>query len=341
MRKINKDELNIRILQLLREEVAGKKTVILSRILHVSYKVIYGRLTRLRNASLISKEGEFWKLTGAGQSWLLEVLSTPRPVSETLNSSPSPPQPTQTLRIHSISLAFPILEAQDAPTQVLALAELPSRLAGLLNQDSRRFIFNTYQAMLTQGNLIIYGHQPEEAPLAFPPYEAFLDAVNALFSEAKALEARLHIKLKRLERGTLTAKIMLNHNALTGSQLAEYLIRQGTKLPVDIDGVIRIIIDHSHSFEFEAVAAEFAIEDINNEIRFHRQILTGNISPEKLASVERMAIATAEGMKYANQFFTSHNALIDELRAEIRDLRAERQEAQKPGLLRRLWQKLW
>ena len=69
MRKINKDELKIRILQLLREEVAGKKTVILSRILHVSYKVIYGRLTRLRNASLISKEGEFWKLTGAGQSW--------------------------------------------------------------------------------------------------------------------------------------------------------------------------------------------------------------------------------------------------------------------------------
>lgn len=292
-------DTKIRVLELLNEHLYPSK---IAKSLKLSLPTISGHINRLEKKSYITLDSystsKAYHLTEQGLAFLLKNTNPAQPVAAPL---------TQTLRIHSLAIAFPLRTplAPNQPAQLLQSKGLMESLSGLKNQQSAY----TQDGLLTPSSLILY--LPElELDIHSDPRLAIKPLLVLAMRKAEDYEVKLGVRLKRLARGSLGATIIMNHNANTENGIAKTVLDKLKKFEVkDEDGNVRLIVDASDGVpEFEAVNAQNAIEDITKAQDFYLALLQGRFDyrMEKEARAELMGIIQGQ-----NQFFTKHNALIE------------------------------
>ena len=248
-------------------------------------------LKKLTRKGLVIKDGKLYFASNTKN--VLPIGQSPKSITST-----TPGSPAQAIRIHSLALAFP-LRTPLSPAQPAKLGIANARLAGLKNQQSVYFMQEGLNLMLTPQTLIIYTEQltiPLNASLAQEIAKISLKAYKLALKN----EERYKLDLKRLDKDTLMADIMLNHNALTNSEVAKIVLESKEKFEVrDAFGTLRVIVDFSNQIpEYEAVSANYGIQDTAKLRNFTLAVLEGRLDYEKdhelLHGVVEASLANAQ-----------------------------------------------
>lgn len=97
-----------------------------------------------------------------------------------------------------------------------------------------------------------------------------------------SLEDRLGLKVVRIDKDTLIAKISSLHIALKDHKFAEEVNERGEKLYVYVEGRLRVVVDKSHGFnEYEAVDSVYSIPDGSKLGDLTKATITGKFDYEK------------------------------------------------------------
>lgn len=323
-------DTKIRVLELLNEHLYPTK---IAKSLKLSLPTISGHINRLERKGYITLDSysssKEYHLTEQGLAFLLKHTNPIQPVPAKLS--------LQTLRIHSLAIAFPLRTPlmPSQPAQLLQSKGLMESLSGLKNQQSAY----TQDGLLTPSSLILY--LPElELDIHSDPRLAIKPLLELAMRKAEEYEVRLGIRLRRLGKGSLSAAIIMNHNANTENAIAKTVLDKLKKFEVkDELGNVRLIVDFSDGVpEFEAVSAQNAIEDITKAQDFYLALLQGRFDyrEEKEARSGIMAIMNNQAQmvsrleidlaKYAHNEIV-HLDLLNKIRAEnqkIKDMLSQR-----------------
>ena len=127
------------------------------------------------------------------------------------------------IRIHNLETKYDILTSlsPSEPLQISSTSKIEYRLINLKNQSSVLFVYNKHTAMLTPSSLIIYGQ--EVVGNYTELHRLWLKAMEDIDNIALSLEAKLNIKLKRLDKDTLIKYVIKLHVALVDNPIAKLL----------------------------------------------------------------------------------------------------------------------
>lgn len=236
------------------------------------------------------------------------VLTIPHAIQNDLLSSLRTPS----YRIHNLWLTFRLKDAIGNDTTKLVISRgLQYKPKPLANHTDSYFIIDGYEACLSPSSLQV--HLPDLDNL---PLESDLTlAANGLMAKAEdaliKLEGKLGLKVVRIDRDTIIAKISQLHIALKDHKFAEIINEKGEKLYVYEDGELRVIVDFSHGMhEYEAVNAKFALQDAQKLGKLTNGTITGKFDYEKDQELLHGIIQT---LSIEQQFYGKHNLLIEVL----------------------------
>jgi DNA-binding Lrp family transcriptional regulator len=129
----------------------------------------------------------------------------------------------QFVRIHNVEARYDVKTSlrPSKPPLVLSTAKIEYKLVGLKNHSSVLFVHKKHTVMLTPTSLIVYGQ--DIVGKSTELNELYLEALDAADSIALDLEAKLGIKLKRLDKNTLIKHLIKLHIALIDNPIAKLI----------------------------------------------------------------------------------------------------------------------
>jgi biotin operon repressor len=218
--------------------------------LKMSRQRINQHIKTLTKKGLLTKKGTYYFLTNAGA---LIVKVSPVGMDNHIA------KPIY-FRVHDIALSLKLKDTIEPASKQVLIAS--SRLVPMQNHIDLVLQAEGYKARLYPNSLTII--LPDMVlPLTADLELATTAIMDRLEQIVPMLEARLGIKVIRLDKDTLRASLVNMHIALTNHQFAETINDKGEKLYVyDDNNVLRVIVDKSHGLdEFEAIAPAYVVED--------------------------------------------------------------------------------
>ncbi len=214
-------------------------------------------------------------------------------------------------RIHNLWLTFPLRTSQATDTTRLVLSRglrLTSSKA-LANHTDSYFIMDGYEACLSPSSIQLHLPDLDNLPLDVDLRGATMGLMAKLEPIIMKLEDKLGLKVVRIDRDTIVARISQLHIALKNHQFAETINERGEKLYVYVDNVLRVVVDKSHGLhEYEAVNAHYAIADGEKLGKLSKATITGNFDYEKVnALLDRLAQITETNARQIGQFAEQMN----------------------------------
>lgn len=206
----------------------------------------------------------------------LLILTVSRTIA---NASPIP-----AYRIHNLWLTLRLKDGIGNDTTALLRSKGISvqSTANLRNHTDSFFIQDGYEGRLTPSSLEVHLPDLDGLPLEADLQGAVLDAFHKLETIVLRLEDRLGLKVVRIDKDTIMAKISQLHIALKNHQFAETVNERGEKLYVYVEGELRVLVDASHGLhEYEAVNATHAIPDGQRLGKLSKAVIEGRFDYEQ------------------------------------------------------------
>ena len=123
----------------------------------------------------------------------------------------------------------------------------------LANHTDSYFIMDGYEACLSPSRIQLHLPDLDNLPLSVDLRGATMGLIAKLEPIIMKLEDKLGLKVVRIDRDTIVARISQLHIALKNHQFTETINERGEKLYVYVDNVLRVVVDRSHGLhEYEA-----------------------------------------------------------------------------------------
>jgi DNA-binding transcriptional ArsR family regulator len=286
--------------------------------LHISKSTLSVTLKTMEKKGLVQRRKEGKML----------MLSLPHAIQNSLAT----PSKLPTYRIHDLWLTYKLKDSiGNDTTRLVASIGLAYTPRNMANHTDSCLSIDSYEAILSPSSIEI--HLPDLDNL---PLEADLKlAATGLMAKAEGIilkmEDKLGLKVIRIDRDTIIAKISQLHIALKDHKFAETINEKGEKLYVYVDGELRVIVDKSHGLhEYEAINAKFAIDDGQKLGKLTEAVITDKFDYEKDHELLHGILKTLDIEK---QFYGKHNLLIEVLlEKEMQSLPKQRQAYYKSRL---------
>lgn len=254
------------------------------------------------------------------------ILTIPHAIQNNLGELPKLPS----YRIHNLWLTFKLKDSiENDTTRLVASRGLKLTPRPLANHTDSFFIIDSYEACLSPSSIQIHLPDLDRLSLDTDLRQAATNLMVKAEDVILKLEDRLGLKVIRIDRDTLIAKISQLHIALRDHKFAQTINEKGEKLYVFEDGELRVVIDASHGLdEYEAVNAKFALPDAQRLGKLTKAVITGNFDYEKDQSLLHGTIASLnEATKLLSHYaknMESHARLVNQASRLIKELRHER-----------------
>ena len=304
MRSWKVSPLHISILELLSEGVPIRK---IARSVGLDHSTIVRHVKQLEKRGYVSRQVRssqvLYSILPLGMELMHHPVRNQGQISLTGSPKDAPPREKipDRIRLHRLQIKFDLVNSVPDPT-VIQFKDYPSEVVRMGPKKnptwSKNIIqFEDFTAILSTKSLIISGVQRYlEISSDVQVQEA--DIMAQIVPFAEQLEARIQrsfkfFKLKRLDRGMLSGKIISHELAFEHHPIAEKIKRMRIDGP---EGKPRIIVDQSKGFpELEAVDKDTAGEDME-KLRANTKILattdlqeTFNILTSQVSIVTELA----------------------------------------------------
>ena len=229
----------------------------------------------------------------------MELMQHPVKKSLTGGSINATPPEEMKIRLHRLQIKFDVVNKIEDPT-VIQFKDFPSKVVPLEHWSKNIIQFEDFTAILTTKSLIITGVQRYlKAAEGVETQEA--DALSEIIPFAEQVESRIRrilptFRLKRLDRGVLSGKIISREFAYEHHPIAEKAKRMRIDAP---DGKPRIIVDQSKGYpELETVHRDTSTEDMEM-LRKNTEILASQDLDVALAALKTQISVASELAKHA------------------------------------------
>jgi len=176
----------------------------------------------------------------------------------------TPPEEKMQIRVHRLQVKYDLVEPMKDPA-IIHFSDHPSKIVPLEHWSKNIIEFEDYSIIISTRSMIITGIQREldiEESVE-SQYATLLEKISPIAEEAEARIRRVnsHFRLKRLDRGILSGKILSTELAYEHHPIGE---RTGPMVILDHeDQKPRIIVDKSKGFpELETVHKLHAVDDM-------------------------------------------------------------------------------
>jgi len=176
----------------------------------------------------------------------------------------TPPEEKMQIRVHRLQVKYDLVEPMKDPT-IIHFSDHPSKIVPLEHWTKNIIEFEDYSIIISTRSMIITGIQREldiEESVE-SQYATLLEKISPIAEEAEARIRRVnsHFRLKRLDRGILSGKILSTELAYEHHPIAQ---KSGPMIINDQeDKKPRVIVDQSKGFpELETVHKLHAVDDM-------------------------------------------------------------------------------
>jgi len=258
----------INILSCLSEGWGIRKT---ARYLGISHPAV------LKHIRILERNGYITKLFRSSQvqysilplgldllKQVKERLPPPESSALTGGSKRLPPPEKLQIRVHRLQVKYDLVEPMKDPA-VIHFSDHPSKIVPLEHWSKNIIEFEDYSIIISTRSMIITGIQREldiEESVE-SQYATLLEKISPIAEEAEARIRRVnsHFRLKRLDRGILSGKILSTELAYEHHPIAQ---KSGPMIINDQeDKKPRVIVDQSKGFpELETVHKLHAVDDM-------------------------------------------------------------------------------
>jgi len=258
----------INILSCLSEGWGIRKT---ARYLGISHPAV------LKHIRILERNGYITKLFRSSQvqysilplgldllKQVKERLPPPESSALTGGSKRLPPPEKLQIRVHRLQVKYDLVEPMKDPA-VIHFSDHPSKIVPLEHWSKNIIEFEDYSIIISTRSMIITGIQREldiEESVE-SQYATLLEKISPIAEEAEARIRRVnsHFRLKRLDRGILSGKILSTELAYEHHPIAQ---KSGPMIINDQeDKKPRIIVDQSKGFpELETVHPLHSVDDM-------------------------------------------------------------------------------
>lgn len=249
------------------------------------------------------------------------ILTIPRTISNSLPTIPA-------YRIHNLWLTLKLKDRLPNDTTTLLRSRgisVQSR-AILHNHTDSFFIQDGYEARLTPSSLEVHLPDLDGLPLEADLQQSVLDAFHKLETIVLRLEDRLGIKVVRLDKDTIMARISQLHIALKNHQFAETVNERGEKLYVYVEGELRVLVDASHGLhEYEGVHRTYAIPDAQKLGELTKAVITSQFDYK---AEQEILHGTNSLLNHFAKTFVEHEAAYVEVANGSREAAQTNREVQ-------------
>ncbi len=220
-------KLDEKACNILLSAVEGYTQIQIAKELSMTESAVSQRINTLQRYEYLIKEKSgiinTFGLTPLGFAVVQEMARRGINASNSNNSKPN----EMFARVHNIQAKYDILTSlsPSEPLQILSASKIEYRLINLKNQSSVLFVYNKHTAMLTPSSLIIYGQDVVGNYTEL--HRLWLEAMEDIDNIALSLEAKLNIKLKRLDKDTLIKYVIKLHVALVDNPIAKLINDEG------------------------------------------------------------------------------------------------------------------
>ena len=262
--------------------------------------------TILRDIGQMEKRGYVTKQVRSSQVLYsitpkgMELMQHPVRNSLTGGSINATPPEKIKIRLHRLQIKFDLVNKVEDPT-VIQFKDFPSKVVPLEHWSKNIIQFEDFTAILTTRSLIIAGVQRYlKAAEGVETQEA--DVMSEIMPFAEQVEARIRriqpsFRLKRLDRGVLSGKVISREFAFEHDPIAE----QVKHMRIDNDkGKPRIIVDQSKGFpEMEMVDNETSDTDAEQYRKNALMLATADLKHAFSIITEQVSV-TSELTKHAS-----------------------------------------
>ena len=261
--------------------------------------------TILRDIGQMEKRGYISKQVRSNQVLYsilprgMELMQHPVKKSLTGGSINATPPEKIKIRLHRLQIKFDVVNKIEDPT-VIQFKDFPSKVVPLEHWSKNIIQFEDFTAILTTRSLIIAGVQRYlKAAEGVETQEA--DVMSEIMPFAEQVEARIRrilpsFRLKRLDRGVLSGKVISREFAFEHDPIAEEV----KHMRIDNDkGKPRIIVDQSKGFpEMEMVDRETSDTDAEQYRKNTLTLATQDLN-HAFSIITQQASITSELTKHA------------------------------------------
>ena len=301
MRSWKVSPLHISILELLSEGVPIRK---IARSVGLDHSTIVRHVKQLEKRGYVSRQVRssqvLYSILPLGMELMHHPVRNQGQISLTGSPKDAPPREKipDRIRLHRLQIKFDLVNSVPDPT-VIQFKDYPSEVVHMGPKKnptwSKNIIqFEDFTAILSTKSLIISGVQRYlEISSDVQVQEA--DIMAQIVPFAEQLEARIQrsfkfFKLKRLDRGMLSGKIISHELAFEHHPIAEKV----KHMRIDNEeGNPRIIVDQSKGFpELETVDKKTATEDMEMLRRNTLTLATSDLSIALQALNQQISVST-------------------------------------------------
>lgn len=275
----------------------------IARSLGLNHSTIIRHLMQLEKREYVSRQVRSSQVLYSILPLGMELMHHPVRKDEnevlTEGSKNAPPPEEMKIRLHRLQIKFDLVTPVEDPT-LIRFNDFPSKIVPLEHWSKNIIQFEDFTAIISTRSLIITGVQRYlEAADNIEAQEA--DALSAVIPFAEQVEARVRkihpkFRLKRIDRGVLSGKILSREFAYEHHPIAEKIKRMRIDGP---EGKPRIIVDQSKGFpELETVDRNTASEDME-KLRQNTKILATTDLKDALNIISNQASIVEELAKHS------------------------------------------
>ena len=270
----------------------GKSLRKIASLLGLNHSTVIRHVKQLEQRGYISRQVRstqvLYSILPAG------ISNMHHPVRDDLTGgSIHAPPPEANIRLHRLQLKFDLINSIKDPT-VISFKDHPSKIVPLEHWSKNIIQFEDFTAILTTRSLIIAGVQRYlKASENIEVQES--DIMSEIIPFAEQVEEKIRriypsFRLKRLDRGVLSGKILTREYAYEHHPIAE----KAKSMRIDAeDGKPRIIVDQSKGFpELETVHNGTAAEDMDMLARNTELLASTNLTDALKALTTQVSIVS-------------------------------------------------
>ncbi len=280
---------------------SGRSLRKIAKLLDRNHSTVIRHLNQLEKRGYVSRQVRsnqvIYSILPAG----MELMH--HPVSETITggSKVAPPRDEMnTIRLHRLQIKFDLVNYVEDPT-IIKFTDYPSKVVHLEHWSKNIIQFENFTAIVSTRSLIIAGVQrylkaSEDVELQQ------VSVMKEILPFAEQVEEKIrkslpYFRLKRLDRGVLSGKILSREFAYEHHPIAE---KAGHMRIDNGKGKPRIIVDSSKGFpELEAVDRDTSAEDMEH-LRSNTELLASVDMKEIIAALKAQTSVVSELSRHAS-----------------------------------------
>jgi DNA-binding transcriptional ArsR family regulator len=272
----------------------------IARYLGISHPAV------LKHVRILEKNGYITKLFRSSQAQYsvlplgLELLNSvekrlPPPEGQNLTEGSKwlpPREEKMQIRVHRLQVKYDLVEPMKDPA-LIHFVDHPSKIVPLEHWSKNVIEFEDYSIIISTRSMIITGIQREldTKESVESQYAALMEKISPIAEEAEARIRRTnsHFRLKRLDRGILSGKILSTELAYEHHPIAE---KSGPMIIRDKeDNKPRVLVDNSKGFpELETVHKLHAVDDMDLLRRNTESLITYDLNDVVRGMVEQATL---------------------------------------------------